>query len=222
MIEPLDQTPLDDDVDFGDVEELKAGHGHISDARWERARLEVDARDVIFMLHDKRGNPMSCPFHGRDSKPSFYYFPENNTCFCWGCPDGDGYWDNVKIISRTLEITRPQALRWLEREFHLPSLGDEQDPVDLDSDAGLVIVDETEEIEPDENLLQAADLRPLFVSTARRLVRSNAGTTDALPVAAELLERFFTALKRNDPVPLAQVVGAEAVRSLIRSKERQG
>ena len=53
MTEPLDQTPLDDDVDFGDVEELKAGHGHghISDARWERARSEVDARDVIFMLH---------------------------------------------------------------------------------------------------------------------------------------------------------------------------
>ena len=131
MTEPLDQTPLDDDVDFGDAGELAAGGNRISDARWERARSEVDARDVIFMLHDRRGNPMSCPFHGRDSKPSFYYFPENNTCFCYGCPDGDGYWDNVKVVARTLEITRPQALRWLEREFHLPPMGAEQEPVEI-------------------------------------------------------------------------------------------
>jgi hypothetical protein len=222
MTEPLDQTPLDDDVDFGDAGELAAGGNRISDARWERARSEVDARDVIFMLHDRRGNPMSCPFHGRDSKPSFYYFPENNTCFCYGCPDGDGYWDNVKVVARTLEITRPQALRWLEREFHLPPMGDEQEPVDLDSDEGLVIVDETEEVEPAENLLQAEDLRSAYVGTARRLVKSQAGTSEGYPLSQELLERFFTALKRNDPVPLAQVVGAEAVRSLIRSKERQG
>lgn len=222
MTEPLDQTPLDDDVDFGDAGELAAGGNRISDARWERARSEVDARDVIFMLHDRRGNPMSCPFHGRDSKPSFYYFPENNTCFCYGCPDGDGYWDNVKVVARTLEITRPQALRWLEREFHLPPMGAEQEPVDLDSDEGLVVVDETEEVEPAENLLQANDLRSAYAGTARRLVKSQAGTSEGYPLSQELLERFFTALKRNDPVPLAQVVGAEAVRSLIRSKERQG
>lgn len=216
MTEPLDQTPLDDDSDFGDPVELSSGG--ISDARWDRGRSAVDARDVIFMLHDKRGNPMSCPFHGRDSKPSFYYFPENNTCFCYGCPDGDGYWDNVKIVARTLEITKPQALRWLEREFHLPPMADEVDVVDLDSEEGLVILEEDEGDASPTLLLSAEELRDPFVAQARRLVRAQAGTTDAVPLAQELVERLFTSLKHADPVPLAQVVGADTVRQLVRSK----
>ena len=163
---------------------------------------------------------MCCPFHGRDSKPSLYYYLENNTFFCFGCPDGDGYWDNIKLVARSLEITRPQALRWLEAEFHLPPMADEQKPFDLDSVEGLVVLEEEEEDPEPPLLLNVEDLRAPYVAAARRLVWAQAGTSDAAPTARELLERFYRAIRAGDPVPLARIVGADVVRQLVQRAQR--
>lgn len=202
----------DEDVDFGDANELRVEG--ISEARWDRVKTQIDVRDVVYMLHNRRGSPISCPFHGRDSKPSFYFYLENNDCHCFGCPDGDNYWDNVKIVSRTLEISRSQALRYLEREFKLPKL--EEDPADFAVD-----LDEEPEEDEDEQptmLLAFEDIAPAFVTTARKLIKSTAGTTESVPTATTLLECYFTAEKHEDPLPLARVVGAETVRALIKKK----
>lgn len=204
---------IDDDVDFGDANELRVEG--ISDARWERVRTVIDVRDVLYMLHNRRGSPMSCPFHGRDSKPSFNIYIESNDCFCWGCPDGEGYWDNVRIVARTLEISRPQALRYLEREFKLPKL--EEDPNDLAVDLD-ELPDEEEDDETPSMLLTFADIAPAFITTARKLIKSAAGTTESVPTATTLLECYFTAEKHEDPLPLARVVGSETVRALIKKK----
>lgn len=202
----------DEDVDFGDANELRVEG--ISEARWDRVKTQIDVRDVVYMLHNRRGSPISCPFHGRDSKPSFYFYLENNDCHCFGCPDGDNYWDNVKIVARTLEISRSQALRYLEREFKLPKL--EEDPADIAVD-----LDEEPEEDEDEQptmLLTFEDIAPAFVTTARKLIKSTAGTTESVPTATTLLECYFTAEKHEDPLPLARVVGAETVRALIKKK----
>lgn len=202
----------DEDVDFGDANELRVEG--ISEARWDRVKTQIDVRDVVYMLHNRRGSPISCPFHGRDSKPSFYFYLENNDCHCFECPDGDNYWDNVKIVARTLEISRSQALRYLEREFKLPKL--EEDPADIAVD-----LDEEPEEDEDEQptmLLTFEDIAPAFVTTARKLIKSTAGTTESVPTATTLLECYFTAEKHEDPLPLARVVGAETVRALIKKK----
>lgn len=205
----------DDDVDFGDPEELRVEG--ISAARWERVKTQIDVRDVVYMLHNRRGNPISCPFHGRDSKPSFYFYLENNDCHCWGCAEGENYWDNVRIVAKSLEITRSQAVRWLEREFALPKL--EEDPLDV-----VVDLDEAEDAEVEEEesaegtLLTFDDIAPAFVTTAQRLIGAAKGTTEAVPKATALLECFFTAEKHSDPLPLARVVGSETVRALLKRK----
>lgn len=205
------------DVDFGDVEELTSPIGNISMARWDRARMDIDAREVIYMLHERRGNPISCPFHGRDSKPSFNYYRGSNTYFCFGCPDGDGFWDNIKIVARTLEITRSQALRWLEKEFELPPMLNEGPVLDLENFAGLEVSEE-EELEVPQSLLNTTDLRAPFVSAAQRQVFSFRSTPDAVDVVKELFDTFWTALKHGDPVPLAKLVGADTVKLLIQRK----
>jgi hypothetical protein len=212
-LEDEPQLLIDDDVDFGDANELRVEG--ISDARWERVKTQIDVRDVLYMFHNRRSSPMSCPFHGRDSKPSFYVYIENNDCHCFGCPDGDNYWDNVKIVARTLEINRPQALRYLEREFKLPKL--EEDPNDLAVDLDDLPEDDEEDEAPSP-LLTFADIAPAFIATARKLIKAAAGTTESVPTATTLLECYFTAEKHDDPLPLARVVGAETVRALIKKK----
>jgi hypothetical protein len=218
----LMETPQqfeDDDVDFGDPEVLK--QDVIPTGRWERARDEIDVRDVIDHLYGKRGSPMSCPFHGRDSKPSFYIFMENNTCFCFGCPGDDGYWDNIKIVSRSLEIPKGQALRWLEREYNLPPWEGGDSPyeeiLDLDAFGGEVEEEEPNTADPVYNL-NVADLEAPFIRVAAAMVRQQAGTTEAVPVALSLVERLFQAQHDDDPMPLAKVLGADAVRHLVRTK----
>ena len=218
MTDELPEEPVlgqeDDDVEFGDVEEMKIQG--ISQERWDRVRDQVDIRDVIYSLHNRRGNPISCPFHGRDSKPSFNIYPQTNTCFCFGCPDGDGYWDNIKIVSRTMELSKSMALRWIEREFHLEPLaeGASDRAVDLD-------MDEEEEEEP-EIELELEDLAPAYMRYARKLIQDNPTGPDTASLALELIERYFTAEYTNEPIILARVIdkffGREAIQELVAAK----
>ena len=208
----------DDDVEFGDVNEMQ--FQGISQARWDRAKKDVDIRDLIFQLYGKRGNPISCPFHGRDSKPSFYFFLENNDCTCYGCAEGDNYWDTIKVVTKTLEITRSQAVRWLEREYNLPPLADEADVV-IDVDAA----EEAEDEEPAPPLLTVEELRPHYEAKVRRLLIQSRNEPlehlleETVPNAQMFLRRFFESEHYQDPYMLAHVVGAETVRGLIRTKQ---
>lgn len=204
----------DDDVDFGDVNELNTSG--ISDLRWERVRTGVDIRDLIYLLHSRRGSVIRCPFHGRDSKPSFNIYTGTNTAFCFGCPEGDGFWDTIKLVARTMDISRTKALRWLEREYGLPALAgeeppDHEEPLDLDA----ALADE-----PEDNtiLLEVDDLRDCYIRMARDLVLERAGDGDAVATARALHERFFEAVRRADVVPLARFVGVDAVRAAIKAK----
>lgn len=206
-----------EDVDFGEPSELNVGG--ISQARWDRAREECDVRDVVDILHDRRGNPCSCPFHGRDSKPSFYFFPQNNSCFCFGCPDGDGAWDPIKIVARSLDVSNTKALMWLEKEFKLPPLANDTSTEEPTVDLGEDPEGETE-VEEAPLLATVEDLRGAFITHAAHQIQQ-APPSEAVAVAKDILETYFLADKHEDPIPLARALGPEIVTAIVLRKRLQ-
>ncbi len=201
---------LEEDVDFGEATEL-AVHG-VHPARWQRARKDVDVRDLLYQLHSLRGSPVVCPFHG-DRSPSFYVHIHNNDCHCYGCPDGDQTWDTIKIVARSLEISPSQAVSWLEREYHLPQLTDEEMAKFESED----VYDLSESNRGEGSLLTVEDLRPPYLREARRMI-AFAPKEDRLQYAEELTNGYSLAFHYSDPSLLARVVGVAEVNSLVRAK----
>jgi hypothetical protein len=131
-------------------------------ARWDRLRTPTEFRfvDLVNRIHDGRatvGAMMSCPFHGRDSHPSFKIY--KNDAFCWGCPTGSGFYDSVGFVAAKFQITKIQAIRWLEKAYDLPQL----DVVEEEED------EETEDGPP----LTFADLAPTYIQFIARQFRQD-------------------------------------------------
>ena len=225
-----DPTPLApgednglDVVDFADPD-LFLNMG-VSDARWERAKHNPDVRDLLSDLEGVRGNPVSCPFHGSDSKPSFYIYTKNNDCWCWGCGEVDGYWDNVKIVARHFGYHTPEgkddrkaALLWLEAHYPMPELkGD-----DTFTPPDMVIVEEEGTSIP-EDPLSAVDIKLLhehFVQLAACRVQEarRDDPANALQLAQEHLELLFAALRDGNKLALARVLGRTKTMQLIHHR----
>lgn len=228
-VEELDSSGVDS-VDFSDPT-IYMNQG-ISPGRWERAKTAIDVRDLIRDLYGLSGNPISCPFHGRDSKPSFYIFPKPNDCWCWGCGQEDGYWNTIKIVARHFGYRRDDAqdkddlaaaVRWIERNYPMPALKDDDEFRTPD----MVIVEALESAETDESDDPFAKLRAVmveepYIRTARRIVdetrTSGASEEELVATAAALTERLFISLKQDNPIPLARVVGADVVRAVLRGE----
>ena len=120
------------DWEKGSVEKLySAGTGGINPERWERARTDILFEDVVAELTGEYvGQYISCPFHGPDRRPSFCIYRRTNDGWCFGCPDGQKYYDSITFASRYMNVSKPQALRWIERNWSLPSLAERQDAED--------------------------------------------------------------------------------------------
>lgn len=99
----------------------------VNPERWERAKQDIPFDDVVSDLYGQSGSKISCPFHGRDSTPSFTFYRSPNDAFCFGCPSGEGYYDSVIFVSRYMGVNRLQALKWLEDKYELPPLADVED-----------------------------------------------------------------------------------------------
>ncbi len=204
----------DDAVDFGDDSELNAPIMGISRLRWERVRADIDIGDVLLETVGHAHSPMSCPFHGRDSTPSFYIFRDRNWGYCFGCPDEDGtgrtqIWDAIRIVAETEQLTKPGALRWLEAKFNLPFLAD--DAVSLDEA-------EDETTEETGISLTVEDLKAPYLKQARLLIQAKAGTSEAVPTAVALLDRYFRCIQQETPLPMARLLGKQALGGLMRAK----
>jgi hypothetical protein len=205
-------------VDFSD-QDIYLNMG-VSDARWDRAKANPDVRDLLSDLEGARGNPISCPFHGSDSKPSFYIYPKANDCWCWGCGEVDGYWDNVKIVARHFGMAtaegkddRVTALKWLEAHYPMPELKDDESyrPPDM------VIVDEEASALPEDPLAQVDIklLREHFVQLAAGRVRAQQQhPAQAVVVAQEHLELLFDALRQGNKLALARALGRTKMANL--------
>jgi len=208
-VEGPDETQV---VEFSAAEAAKLLRDGINPARWERIRDQVEFLDVVDALVDRsdqrrRGNVISCPFHGTDSTPSFQIYPVNNNAYCWGCPHDDQYWDPIKFTARILGKTNRQALKWLEKEFNLPILPELHGDVDEEMDEGKTFT------------LEVEDLAPMYVRTVRTYARRHKDCEGVAEEVHEAVRKFFEAVKANDPLPLAKVLGAKVIKKLSIAAE---
>jgi DNA primase len=128
MAEP---TPEDLELDFS-RESTKKIYGTsafkgISPLRWTRIHTEIEIEDVISELTGltpDSADKISCPFHGRDSTPSFTIYRRGNDATCYGCSAGDQYYNADRFVAKYLGISRIKALIWLERRWKLPPIDD--------------------------------------------------------------------------------------------------
>ena len=194
------------ELDFGDQIPQARGLQEIPDERWERVRENVDIIDLVSDLtgNQVRGKAISCPFHGRDSRPSFYIYPDTNSCYCFGCPPGDNYFDPIKFVAKSMELSPVQALLWLERNYDLPEL-------------------EIQDIEPEEDeedtwLIEVPDLKDSYF----KRVRGNLTAQPNVKSAKTYLGIYWESVKSGDPTHMAQVVGWERVEQLINRRALNG
>ena len=192
-----EQLPEIEELEFEreSVERLyRTGAGGINPERWERARDDVLFEDVVSDLTGSRSSVIRCPFHGRDSRPSFQLYPRTNSAFCFGCPPGSMYYDSVTFVSKYLEISRVQALRWIEKNFDLPKLADVKDDEDEDENT--------------TGILWFWDLAEHFILKANQDVQS----TKDVELAEDYLRIYFTALAQEKAADdLAKIEGDESV-----------
>jgi DNA primase len=214
------EMELDDDdaIEFDrDIAEAMYREGmYTTDpARWERIREVIPFDDLVTELHGTHATVISCPFHGRDSKPSFNIYRRTNDAYCFGCPDGHKYYDSVRFAAAKLEISRKEALEWLERKYNLPPMAD-------------LRVEQEEYLPPPTVELTFNDLRTPYKLFVRSAVRQKLLDRVAdIRKTAQTAEAFLYVYFSNSPdrssldapgLPLAQVLGSERTQSLLSAK----
>lgn len=205
---------LDESFQFGD--DLPYDFGEICQERWDRAREEIDFRDLIqeILIKDglwrRKGNAISCPFHGGsagESTPSFTLYQSSNSAFCFGCPPPkqNQSYDTISFVARYFGMTNSQALVWLEQKYQLPLLQSSA------SDKYLIVSTDGEVIEDDEEeeTFSCQELAPLYLQVAPTLIKSVADAKD-------LLKTYFVAMKDENPMLLAKVLGRERLQKLLK------
>ena len=172
----------------------------INPARWERAIDDINFQDLVEEFTGKYSNDkISCPFHGTDKTPSFAFFPHKNNGWCFGCPAGEQFYDNIIFVAKTLSISRTKALFWLEKKYSLPPMDD----VSLDED------EDEEEIS-----VGFSDLSEAYIRQAAREVQKYQD-----PEMAEgFIRIFFEAENDNDAMPLARVLDPSTLHGITQRK----
>lgn len=179
--------------------------------RWDRIKELIDFRDVIEAVVDNprwSSSAISCPFHGRDSTPSFTIYTGTNDAYCFGCPDGDQNWDHVKLVARTLEISKRKALAWLERHFNLPAWTGPANELEEDEDTPEVTLTTAELVEP-------------YIDTVRTYARAHRHHPETPAELRRAISKFFHAQAEDDALSLARTIGRKQLRSIILLKESQ-
>lgn len=112
---------------------------HLS-ARWARVTEEIEFVDVVEATHGRAQSNgfISCPFHGRDARPSFKLYRGSNDAWCFGCPYDSQHYDAVKFVKAKFGYTVHQAVTWLEKHFELPPMEFEDEEEDDDSEVEIV------------------------------------------------------------------------------------
>jgi CHC2 zinc finger len=222
----VDELDFVDDGDFG-VETLdfsretarnlyRASFGSTNLlARWDRIRSEVRFEDVVEEAHGTSDLVISCPFHGRDSRPSFNIYRRSNDAYCYGCPEGDKYYDAVRFVAAKFGMTKKQAVDWIEKQYDLPPLeGSEEDEDEEDDEDGKVT-----------RSIDFTDLADPYIAHA-----AAAFLADPDPdLAREYIEIFFDSVPERDAdpasedelkkcMPLARVLGSEALEEIKKKR----
>jgi len=200
-----------DDIEWvqSEVDKLYRASTDIPIERWDRVRWEIDFYDLTIQLLEETGNmkgkpsggKISCPFHGRDSTPSFTFYRGSNSAFCFGCepPVTNQFYDNVRLVASIFGISKRDALKWLEKRYKLPAMAVEREAIVTPEEAEEEIVK-----------LNFDDLKEPFLALATVLAKDT-GTQ-------ELLDIYFKAQHEQDPLPLAKLLGKDRVQRILRHK----
>jgi hypothetical protein len=175
----------------------------INPLRWERARTDILFEDLVEELHGTRQQVISCPFHGRDSKPSFHLYRRTNDAYCFGCKPGANYYDSIRFVAAKLEMTHVKSLLWLEKHYNLPHIADALD-------------DYTDE-ESEEVSITFDDLSGPYIFRASTDIQA----TKDVELAMDYLKIYFQAKKATetgDPLPLARVLGRDIIKKILKYK----
>lgn len=191
---------MNEDFEFG--ESLPVRDGEVSSERWVRVREQIVFMDLAKELLSKsgmwkqNGNAISCPFHGSDRTPSFTFYPSSNSAFCFGCPPPkqNQTYDAINFVAKFFGINKYKALQWIEKHYQLPFIGGSK-------------YEEDDEEEEEETLLSVRDLQGPFLLLAPKLI-------ETVDDAKDLLKTYFIALKEDDPLFLARVIGRERLASI--------
>jgi len=178
--------------------------------RCDRVRAKVPFRDLVDELEGTHSLTISCPFHGRDSRPSFYIYPHKNNGFCFGCPEGEGYYDSLKYAAKKLGVSRLKAVEYLEKKFSLPPL--ETCPEDFEEEE-----DDEEDPEEETFTLTFENLSQPFIEYAGSLKSTAAG-----PVRV-LMRTYWEARpqKGADPTSSEELMKAMKLARILGSKRLQ-
>lgn len=172
----------------------------INPERWHRIHEgAVLFADIVEELTGLRGSMISCPFHGKDTNPSFAVYPpaRGNCGYCFGCSK---MYSPFKFVQEYRGVSARKALRWIEKVFQLPPLDD----VDIEKeDASTVVIVFEDLVEP-------------YISFVKNDIREE---KDAC-LAEEYLDVFFKAEVNKEPLPLAHVLGRETLTSILLKKEK--
>lgn len=65
---------------------------------------------------DKNGQEeqLSCPFHGKDNKPSARYYPDTDTMYCWTCQES---WDVFSYLGQKKDYDFGSSINFLIQKF---------------------------------------------------------------------------------------------------------
>lgn len=202
----------------------KGEAGEITPERWERVRREIRFEDVVSDLTGHTGGSIRCPFHGSDSRPSFWLYKGTNDGYCFGCPPKEQYYDHVRFVSRFLEINKVAALRWLEKKWDLPAMPTPEEDVeeeytvqlgylDLQEPYILKAIKETKELRDVE--LAEDYLRYYFEAAQQAKWAEDAKKQGEIEDATAMVTKAATTL--------ARVLGKEELnRIFARKKQREG
>lgn len=186
---------------FNDIENIGEFRqtGGVNPLRWDRAR-ELDFISLVEELtgiHCNRHMFISCPFHGRDSHPSFYIY--YNDAYCFGC---SAAYDCISFTAKHFGYSNKyKALAWLERYYKLPPIGDVTD-------------EDFEPEEVEEVTLVLEDLKHPYIVFASKDVQA----TQDYVLAEDYLRRYYEGLDAEQVLPLARVLGGEACRTILMAK----
>jgi hypothetical protein len=184
----------------------------VNPERWTRIKELIRFEDVVGMFVPRYYNDqvISCPFHGRDSTPSFHLYRRTNDAYCYGCSK---YYDHVRFVAAMHGGSTLQALRWLEREFKLPKMAD---------------VNSEQYAEDQKVEFVTVRFRDLLEPYIRHAARDIAQQKD-VDLAKEYLEILFGAWPSHqeeqvdpdagDALALAQVVGRKVVEEILARKQ---
>lgn len=148
----------------------------------------------------------SCPFHGKDNKPSTRYYPEElgkpAAVWCFVCQER---WDSIGLFKKFEQLEGPftRVLALMERAFGLST-------PDMPREARRVL-------EPQENI----DLRRLFEVCEHRLKGAKERfTLEGYLKVGSVLDRLAYQVRQGKQTPAVATQTLQSVLSKIGEKER--